>query len=70
MKIHITEIDWDFDDENCCVAPPVDIVDDIPDITDDMPNDEKDDAVANWLSDTYGWCVNGFQYTIITEDKE
>lgn len=70
MKIHITDIEWKIYDEIICIAPPVDIVDDIPDITDDMTNDEKDEAVANWLSDTYGWGVNGFQYTIITEDKQ
>lgn len=58
MKIHITEIDWDFDDENCCVAPPGDIVEDISDITDDMTNDEKEEAVANCLSNTYG-LMNG-----------
>ena len=69
MKIHITEIDWDFDDENCCVAPPTEVDADIPDITEEKDEIEQGDEIADWLSDTYGWCVNGFQYTIITEDK-
>ena len=70
MKIHITEVDWDFDDDNNCIAPPTDIEDDIPDITEEMTPDEKDDAIANWLSNTFGWCVNGFQYTITKEAEE
>ena len=45
-----TEIDWDTDGEEIdwlpkqCVVPP----------------DLDDDEVADWLSDRFGFCVNGF----------
>jgi hypothetical protein len=56
------EIDWDIDRDDYIdlneqdLLPPKIVV--IPD------GIEKDD-VADWLSDTYGWCVNSFLLTDI-----
>ena len=27
----------------------------------EVPNDIEPDAIADWLSDNYGWCVNSVQ---------
>jgi len=41
-------VDWDTDEEGI----------QLPEIV-DVPDDVELDDVADWLSDKYGWCVNG-----------
>ena len=43
----ITDIEWDFDDDIAVL--PTEVL---------VPKDWDDDKINDWLSDTYGFCVN------------
>lgn len=47
MKVY--DIDWETDGE----------IVELPDEV-EVPNDLDDNEIAEYLSDTYGWLVNGF----------
>jgi hypothetical protein len=52
----VTDIDWDvdqddFDDEAALLKLPTRV---------SIPWNVFDDDIADWLSDEYGYCVNGF----------
>lgn len=51
---------WDFDEgeEGSFTELPARV---------DIPSDVYDEDIADWLSDTYGWCV--FSYEIKEENK-
>ena len=51
----VTDIDWDVDDELELDVLPTDIIH-----TFDVPEEELDDYVSDWLSDNYGYCHKGF----------
>ncbi len=62
-KIHVTNIDWDTDgtDPKTLGLPEeitIDINDDNQYLLEDTDN--YADAVGDYLSDTYGYCVFGF----------
>lgn len=57
MKINVSEIEWDTDGE--VVDLPKEISMDL-DCEDRSDKETIGDAVADWLSDEYGWCVNEF----------
>jgi hypothetical protein len=59
----ITEIDWDTDGETVDLPTEVEIDLAAEGIT--SPRDE----IADWLSDRYNWCVNGFSVDY-GEDEE
>jgi hypothetical protein len=76
VRVHVTSIDWDTsDDGNETIEYGTDIVSD----TDDLPTediltlemleeyDETDleEAVADMLSDYYGFLVAGFSYVVL-----
>lgn len=47
----IVTVDWDVDDEADLANLPATV---------EIPGKVPDDKVADWLSDKYGFCVNGF----------
>lgn len=63
----LTEIDWDTDDfdETSAIEmgtdePLWELPKEIDDV--EFPEDVDDETIADWLSDTYGFCVNSFRY--------
>jgi hypothetical protein len=68
MKIKVIDIEWDTDgDEEVLAALPTEIVVDFADIdwldgTPDDVTEENSNDIADYLSDQYGFCVNGFDY--------
>ena len=60
MRTRINKIDWslDTDDNIEELNLPTDIVDDIG------IDDETADLIVDYLSDTYGFCVEGFLYDV------
>ena len=55
----VTNIDWETDGEE----------DDLPKEV-EVANDMSDDEIADYLSDTYGWLVNGFALPMDDEDRD
>ena len=56
MKIRAYDIDWDTDgeDPNALDLPREVVID-----LDAEGIEDPDQQVADWLSDRYGWCING-----------
>ena len=63
MKILITDIDWDTDGENVYLPKQVLIDNPSPDLLADIEGDTG--ALADYLSDEYGFCVNGFESSLM-----
>lgn len=55
MKIRIFNIQWETDGEK--VDLPTEIESEVEAI--------DEDAISEWLSDTYGWHHNGFEFEVI-----
>lgn len=56
LKVYITNIKWDTDGEEV-----------------DLPHEHElccEGAIADELSDLYGWCVESFAIEIVSEPKE
>lgn len=51
-------IDWDIDQDDYINLNEQDL---LPPTGLELPDDIQEDEVADWLSDTYGWCVNSFE---------
>ena len=63
-NVEITNIDWDTEDCDGEVDLPEEIQAEI-----EFPEgDDPDEIVCEWLSDEYGFCVNGFSYSLPEED--
>jgi hypothetical protein len=56
-----TNIKWVTDDEDVTLPSEVEI----PSIIED-----DDDAIADYLSDTYGWLVEGFSLPMDNNDRD
>ena len=62
MLINVTDIKWDTDGEE------VDLPDEEQinlDISNESDWDEIEEEIGNYLSDTYGFCHDGFTYNVI-----
>lgn len=62
MLINVTDIKWDTDGEE------VDLPDEEQidlDISNESDWDEIEEEISNYLSDTYGFCHDGFNYDVI-----
>lgn len=57
MKIIITNISWDIDGED--IELPTELYLNFSDMS---KEDIDDDFLSDYLSDTYGWCHNGFDW--------
>ena len=57
MKIIITNISWDTDGED--IELPTELYLNFSDMS---KEDIDDDFLSDYLSDTYGWCHNGFDW--------
>lgn len=51
-------IDWDIDNDGYITPSEHDL---LPPTELELPDDIQEDEIADWLSDTYGWCVNSFE---------
>lgn len=60
MKIKVFSIDWDTDGENVVLPSEVTIV-----VDDDFDEDHAEDFVSDYLSDEFGFCHNGFNFSIV-----
>lgn len=54
----VTDIDWETDGEVVDLPSEVDVDDNM-----------SDDEIADYLSDTYGWLVNGFSLPMDDDDR-
>lgn len=69
MKIRFTNVKWDTDGESLkdCGLQKNFVTDvEIDDLTFQSTDDEIEDKLSDWLSDTYGYCHNGFDYKVLT----
>lgn len=56
--VKIWDIDWDTDGEDIPELPK--------EITLQLPEDKVDeDEISDYLSDTYGFCHNGFEFEVL-----
>jgi len=55
----VTDIKWETDDEVVDLPTEVEVDDNM-----------SDDEVADYLSDTYGWLVNGFSLPMDNDDVD
>lgn len=66
--IRVTNIVWDFDPED---SQSEDGYPHLPtEVCIDTLNERDDDAVCDYLSDTYGFCVKSFCYSSHADDKK
>ena len=56
----ITEINWDTDGESVDLPTEVIYKSDLPSCS-----EFDNECVVDWLSDEYGWCVNGCMITVV-----
>ena len=57
-RVKIWDIDWDTDGEDIPELPK--------EITLQLPEDKVDeDEISDYLSDTYGFCHNGFEFEVL-----
>lgn len=61
-KYQFYDIDWDVDDEESFASLPVDLIANLD------ANINIESEGADFLSDKYGFCVNGFQYMEIPDE--
>lgn len=62
VKAHVTNIEWDVDDEEDLKSLPTDF-------TIEVDKDDED-TVSDAISNEYGFCHKGFDYEIINESVE
>lgn len=55
----VTDIDWETDGEVVDLPSEIDVDDNM-----------SDDEIADYLSDTYGWLVNGFSLPMDDDDRD
>ena len=60
MRVIISNIDWDIDEDDSPNLPTSEVYD----LDDDTEEDEIEDLVSDKLSDDYGYCHNGFSYLV------
>jgi len=74
MTVNITDIEWDTSDwdeeeelaSGVCVP---DLPSEVEDVTIKVDrNEDIDEAIGEWLADTYGYCTEGFSYEVVKED--
>lgn len=73
MKLTISDIEWDYPGEEHKKCPlPTEVVVEDPDVLSYLLEDVDDysDNIADYLSDTYGYCVYGFTTDVEGGDKE
>lgn len=56
--MRVFNIDWDIDQDDYINLNEQDL---LPPTGVKLPDDIQEDEIADWLSDTYGWCVNSFE---------
>ena len=63
--VHFSDVLWDYDDEDVVLYLPTDITVEI-----DIPEcDSISDFLSDWLSEEYGYCHEGFSFTIENENR-
>lgn len=71
MKIVVSNIDWDYDDDQHPENLPTTVtIDDpalIPHLAEDI--DGEAENLAEYLSDKYGYCLRGFVTELKKEDE-
>lgn len=67
MNVFVYNIDWDTDGEDIeSLDLPTEIeLSDLPDYVADDINDGYSDALADYLSDTYYYCLYGFDFDVV-----
>ena len=67
MKIMFESIKWDCEDDERDVLPSALSVE--IEEADDFADDEEGltDFLSDWLSDEYGYCHKGFDYTVVED---
>lgn len=74
-KILVTNIEWDTEDdldeklspEELGLPNEVTIEDPNEEMIEEVENDDYGDAISDYLSDKYGYCIYGFTADIIEE---
>ena len=61
--VRISNIEWDVDDEEDADLLPGEVIAEF-----EPGESEDDEKIANFLTDTYGFCVKGFTYTLTPGD--
>ena len=74
-RFHITNIRWDFSDEDNVGVSYIDSVptDTFIDLDDDVLDLEEDvisDILGNCISEAYGFCHFGFEYSQVIEEED
>ena len=64
VKVKIFDIEWDMDEDDDAVLPTE--IEAEFDYKGD--NDELEETIADWLTDEYDYCHEGFNYEIIEEE--
>jgi hypothetical protein len=64
VKVKILDIEWDTDEDDDAVLPTE--IEAEFDYKGD--NDELEETIADWLTDEYDYCHEGFNYEIIEEE--
>ena len=64
-KYTITDIDWDNDDDEDADLPETETAE--IEVEEDSDIDE---LLAEWLSDEYGYCVNGFSFEEVKPEPD
>ena len=65
VKVKIFNIEWDMDEDDDAVLPTE--IEAEFDYKGD--NDELEETIADWLTDEYDYCHEGFNYEIIEEEE-
>ncbi len=63
LKIHVSDIEWDTDGEDVNLPEEIIISNPTMEMLDDI--DGYADAIADYLSDEYGFCVNNFNAEVV-----
>lgn len=67
LNFLITNIDWETDDEEIDLPTEVTVSQEDASIEDINDMNEIEERLNNYLSNTYGYLVNGYSYEIIGE---
>lgn len=65
MKAKVTNIEWDVDDPKDLENLPKEVT--VVVEVDEEEMDEVDLIIGDYLSDLFGFCHNGFSYTILNK---
>lgn len=66
----VTDIEWDYDNDEHCLLEKMYVPKDSLDIEEDCGSYEIGDAIADWLSDNFGWCVKDFDFEQSDAEKD